>query len=114
MLFGSYPLPTGWNISNFSDAIVSITNSTSSIGSFSGTWTIEEMNNSSSHKHTGWTGYTEYTRTAKNYDAHRVDRPNWRHRHSIYPDGIHKHTFDGTWRPEYIKFCEGTLQQEIK
>lgn len=111
MLFGSYPLPVGWNISDIDDTMVMITNSSGSIGSYSGTWTITAMLDSESHNHTGYTKYANVVRYVKNYsDAYRVDRPVASHRHSILADGIHSHTFDGLWRPAYIKFCEGTLQ----
>jgi len=110
MLFGSYPLPIGWNIGNRNDEVVLITNSSGSIGAESGTWVISQMNNSNAHDHGGRTNRATVKISLKKYDAHKVYRPLWNHRHSIMADGIHTHTFDGNWRPEYIKFCEGVLQ----
>ena len=112
MLFGSYPLPTGWNITTtLSDLMVLITITGSSIGSFSGSWTITGMQNSDAHDHGGWTGIGDQAANVRKYDVHRVTRPDGSHKHSILPDGIHSHPLiNSLWRPEYIKFSEGTLQ----
>lgn len=110
MLFGSYPLPTGWNITTSDDMMVLITTTGSSVGSFSGSWTITGMQNIDSHNHTGWTNYATYFRQVRAYDAHKVWRPDGSHRHSILADGIHSHTFGSTWRPDHVKFSEATLQ----
>jgi hypothetical protein len=110
MLFGSYPLPVGWNISNINDTMVSLTTATGSIGIYSGNWTITSIGQSDTHNHGGYTNLSTYLRSVRSYDAHRVTRPYYAHKHSILADGAHTHTFDGTWRPEYVKFCEAELQ----
>lgn len=110
MLFGSYPLPVGWNIKNHNDMMVIITTHSSLIGSSSGSWSITGIANSQSHNHSGWTNTATTSIVIRKYDAHRVERPVWSHKHSIAADGIHKHSFDASWRPEFIKFAEGKLQ----
>ena len=116
MLFGSYPLPVGWNITNFSsdfDAVVSITNVSNDINKIGGTWTITGMNDSSDHDHTGYTDYSDEVYESRwHWDDPPFDFSGSAavHRHSILSDGVHSHTFDGNWRPYYIYFAEGTYQ----
>jgi len=111
MLFGSYPLPVGWNISNSNDMVVSLTNSSGSIGSIAGSWTITGMNNIESHNHTGATGTESAYREAKlHLTGNRYTCAARYHTHSIVGDGIHSHTFGNSWRPSYTFFTEATLQ----
>jgi len=114
LLFGAYPLPTGWNITNYNDVIVSITDSSDSIGSFAGGWTITGFGNAGSHDHGGTTTQPDslYISTAADnpdyvLDNQYVDRY---HTHSLIGDGDHSHSFNGIWRPSNIKFCEAVLQ----
>jgi hypothetical protein len=108
MLFGSYPLPPGWNITAYNDVIVSITNSSGSIGSLDGSWVITGFGSEGSHDHGGYvesanvTVWSEWTGS--------ITTAATTHKHSLLSDGNHTHTFDGTWRPTNVKFCEATLQ----
>lgn len=115
LLFGSYPLPTGWNITSYNDAIVSITNSSGSVGSFSGGWTITGFGAAGTHDHGGYATYdNDWMRVTQGGlyrdDLSDYEAPSYIHKHSIVSDGNHTHTFNGTWRPSNMKFCEAILQ----
>jgi len=111
MLFGSLPLPVGWNIQTHNDMIVIITNDSDLIGNDEeGSWVITGIGNSQPHTHTGLTGLSTAIIDINKYDAHSVERPNWAHQHTIVSDGIHTHSFGSSWRPAFINFVEGELQ----
>ncbi len=108
MIFGSYPLPTGWNIKNENDVLVSITNNSGSIGAKAGDWSITSVQNSQPHNHGGFTGSASSGMTGHRIikDTGFISTAPSTHKHSIYSDGIHTHTFDGTWRPARRHFIE--------
>jgi len=109
MLFGKYPLPPGWNINVKEDIIVHMTITSSEVGNISGNWVITGADVQGTHRHGGVTGpATDYVVCGSNHNKGRV-LPLASHTHSIQQDGLHTHTFDGTWRPQYIKLVEGVL-----
>ena len=109
MLMGKFPLPTGWNIVITNDGkAVLISNAGSEVGDPGGSWTITGLDSQGSHNHTTGFGYPREVRGTDNLD--NVYLANYSHRHSIAVDGLHSHTFDGTWRPAYVKFCEAEYE----
>ena len=114
LLFGSYPLPTGWNITNYNDVIVSITDSSGSVGSLAGAWQITGFGTGGSHDHGGSTTAPDnvYVTWPDNNPDYTLDASvvNHLHGHTLIADGVHTHSFDGAWRPRSVKFCEAVLQ----
>lgn len=111
MLFGSYPLPVGWNIKAHNDMMVIVTNDSNLIGNEEGSWMITGMADSQSHDHSGWTAYATASVGIKRYrPPYNLTIPVPAHRHTIVSDGIHTHSFNASWRPEFINFVEGELQ----
>lgn len=107
MLFGSYPLPTGWNITAYDDIMVTITNNSVYVGSTNGSWYITGLQSDGSHDHTGLTGKCTIT---AHIGGDVIQIAHADHKHSILADGLHTHEFDGQWRPNHVKFCEASLQ----
>ncbi len=114
LLFGAYPLPIGWNITSYNDVIVSITNSSGSVGSFNGGWTITGFGAAGGHDHGGMTTAPDdvYVTPSDNNPDYTLDAEvvETYHGHSIMADGNHSHSFNGSWRPRSVKFCEAILQ----
>ena len=114
LLFGSYPLPTGWNITNYNDVIVSITDNSGSVGSLAGSWQITGFGTGGSHDHGGNTTPPDNTYVAwpDNNPDYTLDSPIvWSlHSHTLDSDGVHEHSFGTAWRPRSVKFCEAVLQ----
>ena len=111
MIFGSYPLPVGWNISTNSGMVIALTTSSGSIGTTDGTWTISGMNNIDSHNHAGVTGTESSYREAKLHSTgNRYTCAARYHTHTIVADGVHSHTFTSSWRPAHVFFTEAILQ----
>ena len=111
VLFGSYPLPDGWNIvedSNVNDRIILLTDTETSIGASGGSWTINSINTGGNHRHSSsvpsWInrniGKSEFYGNASSET----------HRHNTNYDGTHQHGFDGAWRPPAIKYCIAEYQ----
>jgi hypothetical protein len=113
LLFGRYPLPTGWNIiGSVDDYVLMLTSTEGDIGSTAGSWMITGIQSSGSHNHTGYlgpyTGGTEKVGDSDKYGSSAVQS----HTHAILGtaginDGLHFHTFDGNWRPYHDKYCIG-------
>lgn len=102
VLFGSYPLPTGWNLdATFNDRAVLLTNSASTIGDETGEWTITGMSETGDHKHTmsSASSYSEHRSTGSAYLA------SYYHTHKTYTDGDHVHSMSSSWRPYHKKYC---------
>ncbi|MHA2030691.1 MAG: hypothetical protein ACW99Q_15000 [Candidatus Kariarchaeaceae archaeon] len=115
MLFGSWPLPTGWNITNRDDVSVAIISAGGGVGSLgsevgeSSTWAITGIQEQGSHSHGGQTGNPDRVVRRGTSDAQEyVAQDN--HKHSLIVDGLHSHSFTGTWRPHHIKLAEGEYQ----
>jgi len=109
MLMGKFPLPEGWNIvTENNDRLVLISNAGSEVGGTAGSWTITGLDQQGSHNHTTGFGYPRERLGSDNLDNQYTAL--YQHRHSIAVDGLHSHTFDGTWRPSYVKFCEAEYE----
>lgn len=110
LLMGYNPLPDNWAInssSSINDRIVLLTNDASEIGDLtSDSWTITGMQSSESHDHGGSTNISSSYYSIGNSDFKGDYIPLYNHVHTITADGIHTHTFDGTWRPAHIKLVE--------
>jgi hypothetical protein len=110
MLFGYWPLPDNWNLlTDNNDTAVMITSAGASVGTNAGTWTISGLDSQGAHDHGGATGGPNkglLLGGSEPYD--QCAGPS--HTHSIQVDGLHTHTFDGTWRPAYVKLAEGEYQ----
>lgn len=110
VLMGKFPLPDGWSVdSSFNDMTAMTTSAGSATGDISGSWTITTVSTGGAHDHFGGlTGPPNRFLTAGKseelIDAGGGDD----HRHTILVDGIHTHTFDGTWRPKYSKWMMAT------
>lgn len=109
MLLGSFPLPDGWNIqTDKNDVVVHVTPTSGSVGDTEGTWVITGTDEQGSHNDhilsvptlNNLLGGSEIYTSVGRYD----------HSHTIIVDGLHDHTFDGTWRPAYVNFCEAEYQ----
>ncbi len=112
LIFASI-LPTGWNIrTGVDDRVLSLTNSSTKIGQHEGSWVITGMNYAGSHNHftpsmlggptvTGNVGIGLY-----NY----ITVAGSSHSHTFAYEGNHVHTFDGSWRPSYVKLVIGIYQ----
>lgn len=108
MLFGTSPLPENWNLNAttiINGKIIMVTNDSDEVGNYSsGTWTITGMDTADSHDHGGTLASTSYYRIGKS-DLKSVV-PKYTHIHTLYADGVHQHTFNGTWRPAHVKLVE--------
>lgn len=109
MLMGDWPLPTGWNIvSTNGDKAIILTNSGAEVGSTGGSWTISGIDQQGSHNsHSiGKPTVTNYLGSSELYTT-----VGWyNHVHTLVVDGLHDHSFDGTWRPKYVKFVQAEYQ----
>lgn len=113
LLFGRFPLPTGWNIvASMSDYALILTDIEGSIGSIDGNWVITGIQSSGGHDHGGYFGpyygTTEKVGDSDKYGSSAVQN----HTHKILGsaginDGLHFHTFNGAWRPHHNKYCIG-------
>jgi len=106
-LFGSYPLPTGWNLdTTHTDKAILFTNDDSKIGDVTGDWVISGMSESGSHSHTVGTPTSYiYHRSSGYYDL-----ATYNHIHTVSSDGGHEHSMGGSWRPYHIKYCIAEYQ----
>jgi hypothetical protein len=105
ILMGTYPFPTGWTISSsYDDRMVMLTNTTGEIGNTGGSWTITGIDSQGAHNHGGSTGTPSATVRVGGSDIY-TRGGSQTHSHSIETQGLHQHTFDGNWRPAYVKFA---------
>lgn len=104
MIMGSYPIPNYWNIDTGSNDLIPIISDTESeAGNYGGNWYISGFDDQGSHDHTGITGLPNYATVLGASEIYTtVARDN--HRHTITVDGLHNHTFNGSWRPRYKKY----------
>jgi len=113
LLFGSYPIPTGWNITSYNDVIVHLTDTSGSVGSLAGAWKITGFGSGGSHDHGGNTSTPDniYASWGDNNPDYVLNIPTCStfHGHTISSVGNHSHTFDGAWRPRSVKFCEAEM-----
>lgn len=110
LLFGSYPLPTNWNIdTTFYDFMPITTNASGSVATSGGSWTISGMQADGDHTHGGRTaGPTSNSSSIGRSDIYAYGSGT-SHTHSITRDGEHQHTFDPLlWRPAYVVVVIGT------
>jgi len=107
-LMSRFPIPDSWNILTSNDDItVLVTDTSGEVGDTGGTWAIDSMTGSTgAHDHSGLTGkVASYTAHLGSSEISGTVQTHL-HKHSIQSDGLHAHTFDGTWRPAHIKMCE--------
>ena len=101
---GKYPLPNYWNIDFGSNDIMPlISNDETMAGTYGGSWTISGVRSTGSHNHGGNTGTPNNSIVIGASELY-ANVAGSNHTHSIQSDGIHSHTFDGSWRPKYTKF----------
>lgn len=104
VIMGYYPLPDYWNIdTGFNDIVPIISDTESQAGDTGGFWAIAGMSTDGSHDHGGLTGGPTQDRVLGASEIYTTVARN-NHRHSLQVDGLHSHTFDGTWRPRYKKY----------
>jgi hypothetical protein len=101
VLMGYYPLPTYWTLINYGSRGIRIVSTGSSAGVSSGSWTITGVSTQGSHTHT--TGTSTRTDSIGKDDSYSTTSPDY-HTHTMEYDGLHTHTFDGNWRPAWVKF----------
>ena len=107
MLMGYSPLPTGWTTNTAkNDQVIILTSDSGDVGDVSSdSWTITGIEEDGSHSHGGYVNASgSYLRVGKS--DYQSTIPLYNHLHSIIADGLHTHSFDGTWRPEHAKFME--------
>lgn len=110
VLFGSYPLPDGWNLDITSDdKAVLITNDTLNIGGSGGSWTISSMVETGGHNHTMKTT-THILYLYEYYGKHHRFPSPYSHTHTVSNDGSHIHSMAASWRPYHIKYCVAEYQ----
>ena len=111
LIFCNETLPTGFASVDIDDKMILITNSISSVGSESGSWTISTTNQSAHHNHysTSGMGYPTVVgnRGTSELYATAAERS---HRHTLSSNGAHQHTFQSTWRPAYVKYIMGDYE----
>lgn len=104
MTMGSYPLPDYWNVDyTATDAAIILGDNGVDVGNTYGSWTITGVVSGGSHDHGGLTGNPDNSSVLGASDIYTSVAKN-NHKHSLLVDGVHSHTFDGTWRPKYTKF----------
>ena len=107
VLFGSYPLPVGWNLDITDDDKVGlITNTASEIGTSGGDWTISGMVESGEHDHITGAGSLYILHRGRGYYGMSLTN----HTHTISNDGGHIHSMGHSWRPYHIKYCVAEYQ----
>lgn len=108
LIFCNETLPTGFTLVDKDDKTILITNSLSSVGSEDGTWTITDTEYSSNHNHysTSGMGYPSVVGKRGTSETYAYAGDHY-HRHTLSSAGSHKHSFEGTWRPDYIKYILG-------
>lgn len=109
VLFGSYPLPTGWNLDTaWNDRVVLLTDTSSETGDTGGSWTVTGINTAGSHTHTTSlgteTGNVDYVAIVSDYSASQA------HTHDVSSDGGHIHSHSPGWRPYNIRYCVAEYQ----
>ena len=112
MLISNMPLPLSWNIVNENDDVaVLITDTGTEVGDAGGSWIITSLVGTAGvHDHGGSTGQAT-NQIARVGDSDKSgDVQLYTHRHNIQADGIHTHTFYGTWRPKYVELCEAQYE----
>lgn len=103
-IMGNYPLPNFWNIDRGSNDVIPIISDTESeAGSYGGSWYISGLEEQGAHDHTGITSTPNRSTLLGASELYTTVASNT-HRHTIADDGLHSHTFDGTWRPRYKKY----------
>lgn len=113
LIFAS-TLPTNWNIDLTieSDPVVVLSGWGLLIGRRNGDWEITGMNDSGSHDH--YTpdnlGVASETVEFSDDDPDEVVSAE-SHKHTLTYGGSHSHTFDGTWKPAYVRFVIGEYQE---
>ncbi len=109
LLMGSFPLPTGWNIKTDNDDFsIMVTPTSGAAGTTDGSWIITGIDEQGSHNDHTLSGATTTVLLGASDVYTTVGLFN--HSHTLIVDGLHDHTFDGTWRPAYVKFCEAEYQ----
>lgn len=109
LLMGSFPLPTGWNIKTDNDDFaIMVTPSGGEVGDTEGSWIITGLDQQGSHDDHTLGGPTETVLLGSSRLWTQVGL--FDHTHTLIVDGVHSHTFDGTWRPAYVKFCEAEYE----
>ena len=104
MLFGSFPLPTGWNLdATFNDRVVLLDTNASQIGDTGGSWTITGINANGSHNH-NFTG-TSSIKVEVDYGQSIVSSSY--HSHFTTTESNHTHAHTPGWRPYNIRYCVG-------
>ena len=108
MLLGSSPLPDNWNLnpnSVINEKIILLTNDSDNVGDYnSGSWTITGMQTADAHDHDGVLASSSKYSVGKSDISGYI--PLYNHIHTITSDGVHQHTFNGTWRPAHYKMVE--------
>jgi len=108
MLFGSYPLPTGWNIdTTYNDKVVLLETDAGQIGDTGGSWTITGIFGGGSHNH----NINKSIATIKNWvDGGGRFVAAWYHGHFTSDEATHTHSHSPAWRPYNIRYCVGEYQ----
>lgn len=102
VLFGSYPLPTGWNLdASNDDKVALVTTNASDIGDTTGDWQITGMIENGSHKHS----MSRASAVIMHRSSGSVILSSYYHEHTTSTDGDHFHTITSSWRPYHRKYC---------
>ena len=108
MLFGAFPLPTGWNIDvTLNDKVVLLDTNAGQIGDTGGSWTISGINSNGSHNHN--LAYDRATIQAEIDYGQSIVSSGW-HGHYTTTESSHTHAHTPGWRPYNIKYCVGEYQ----
>ncbi len=108
MLFGAYPLPTGWNLdTSWNDRVALLDTNASQIGTTGGSWTITGIFGSGSHNH----NLThDWATTQVNVDYGQMYVSSVYHGHFTATEPNHTHAHTPGWRPYNIRYCVGEYQ----
>lgn len=108
MLFGAYPLPTGWNMdTSLNDRVVLLDTTASQIGNTGGSWTITGIYAAGSHNHNLDGGYATIT---TEIDYGQATASSAYHGHFTSTESSHTHAHTAGWRPYNIRYCVGEYQ----
>lgn len=107
MLFGSYPLPTGWSLdTTWNDRVILLETNAAQIGNTGGSWTITGILGAGSHTHS----FIDHATVSVDNDYGPKWLPSVYHGHKLSSDNSHTHSQSGSWRPYNIRYCVGEYQ----
>ena len=109
MLFGAYPLPTGWNMeTSLNDKVVLLDTTASQIGNTGGSWTITGINGAGNHNHN--IVPADYATLSVEIDYGQDICSSVYHSHFTTTESNHTHAHTAGWRPYNIRYCVGEYQ----